>query len=375
MILRKRKYFLLYISVILVLSLCSCASSVLCDADTAPTYSPEFGEKPTVNSDYGSSGIFTTDTGTSLALVTEWTCEQLSDERSVRLRVRVSLRYSGAFSNKETTSNKLTVNGREYYFAVESFDDYPESASPVLLYTHEEKIPRDENEEMGIGISVSYDLDSEYEGYYFDTLVTRGTIVVSDKYSAIPRKASVDVSLIKQYPELPNGCEVTSLTMALKHVGYDINKLELKNTYLPIGDTNFYKYNIGDPASLSSYGCYSGVIVDTAKRYLKDNGGTHSVADLTHYAPQELYYHVSCGRPVIVWVTLRMAQPVNLITWSDDDGVYRWKDPEHCVLLTGYDMNENTVTFADPIYGTTTYDMSVFEERFHQMGEQAVVIE
>ena len=54
---------------------------------------------------------------------------------------------------------------------------------------------------------------------------------------------------------------------------------------------------------------------------------------------------------------------------------YRWKAPLHCVVLIGYDQKASTVTLADPLYGIVERDMELFETRWHQMGEQAVMID
>ena len=45
--------------------------------------------------------------------------------------------------------------------------------------------------------------------------------------------AFAPVALIRQNPALPNGCEVTSLAMALTAAGYPASHVELYNNYLP----------------------------------------------------------------------------------------------------------------------------------------------
>ena len=37
---------------------------------------------------------------------------------------------------------------------------------------------------------------------------------------------------IIQYPDLPTGCETTSLTMVLNYLGYPVDKLDLADHYL-----------------------------------------------------------------------------------------------------------------------------------------------
>ena len=50
----------------------------------------------------------------------------------------------------------------------------------------------------------------------------------------IDREANhIDVPTILQYPELPNGCEITSLTAVLNYFGIDVHKTEMADDYLP----------------------------------------------------------------------------------------------------------------------------------------------
>ena len=50
-----------------------------------------------------------------------------------------------------------------------------------------------------------------------------------DRYDWVTLKSAqkLDVPLENQYPELPNGCEVTSLSMLLQYYGIKVNKLNL----------------------------------------------------------------------------------------------------------------------------------------------------
>ena len=372
---------------LIVVFLSSCGKSINCEADTGPTdvqpvYEQLDEDKTTSEtvfvpptSDYSSSGVFTTDTGTSLSLIIEWNCYQMKDRYSVYIHVNVYLKYKGIISCGETVRNRLVINGEAHSFAVEELLNYPEDASPVLLYSYQKAIPREDVEDLEIPLSAKYEYNGYYDGYYFNALQAHGTVVVSDKYDEMPRAAKEEVEIVYQYPELPNGCEVTSLTMLLRHVGYDVDKMTLKNNYLPIGRYDFNKYNIGDPSTIESYGCYSPVLIKTAEEYISENGGEHTVKSFTHYSPEELYYQISKGNPVIVWITIALEEPTILETWRVGNVFFNWKHPEHCVLLTGYDLEQRTVVTLDPISGEKEYDMDAFEECFHKMGEQAVVIE
>ena len=69
-----------------------------------------------------------------------------------------------------------------------------------------------------------------------------------------------DFPIIYQMPELPTGCEITALTMAVNYYGYPADKTVMASEYLPTASANRYygadgrlygtdmnEYFIGDP--------------------------------------------------------------------------------------------------------------------------------
>lgn len=50
-----------------------------------------------------------------------------------------------------------------------------------------------------------------------------------------------DFEWLGQYPELPTGCEITSLTSVLNYYGYDVDKEVMADDYLEKGSGSFYK--------------------------------------------------------------------------------------------------------------------------------------
>lgn len=49
-------------------------------------------------------------------------------------------------------------------------------------------------------------------------------------------------------------------------------------------------------------------------------------------------------------------------------------NPEHCVVLIGYDLDAGTVTISDPVRGMVTRNLNTVASRYEQMHSQAVVI-
>ena len=196
-----------------------------------------------------------------------------------------------------------------------------------------------------------------------------------------------DFPIINQMPELPTGCEITALTMALNYYGYPVDKTVMASEYLPTASADRYygtdgrmygtdmnEYFIGDPFAEGGIICGTGAIVTAADRYLSDEGSSLRALDVTGSSPEELYERVRQGQPVVVWVTISMADRGSTEGWYTENGDYvDWSTNDHGAVLIGY--TETTVTIADPISGRMEYDREQFEEVFASRGSQCVVLE
>jgi len=186
------------------------------------------------------------------------------------------------------------------------------------------------------------------------------------------------VECILQNPELPNGCEVTSLAIALNYLGIEADKCDLAENYLPcgpIGSTYPEEAYIGDPSTTDAgYYCYAPVIATAAQSYLDANGlsETYTVEDVSGTSLEELFStYIDNDVPVIIWATMYMQE---LSFGYEIDGV-SYPSSLHCLVLYGYDEEENLVYVSDPLVGNTTYDLDIFADRFDVLGQQAVVVE
>ncbi|MGI6176390.1 MAG: C39 family peptidase [Christensenellales bacterium] len=202
---------------------------------------------------------------------------------------------------------------------------------------------------------------------------------LTDALFDIPQSNMLYVHNIEQQPELPAGCEITSLAIALNYVGpYNAGRMLLAEKYLktgPVGSTDYRKAYVGNPKDRTGHGCYAPVIVDAAQRFIEDVGGTEKVVDLSGCDAWELYETVAEGHPVIVWATIDLREPSTSATWIIDGEALTWVYPLHCMVLVGYDLEADTVTMCDPLKpGYTAYDRALFEKRFEQLESQAVVI-
>lgn len=201
-------------------------------------------------------------------------------------------------------------------------------------------------------------------------------------HSEIGTAAFINAEALLQNPELPTGCEVTALTMLLNYIGFDVDKLTLADRFLPKGEyrkSDFNKVFVGDPRNKRAYGCTAGVIAETAENFLKvsDKDKKWQVKNITGCSSETLYSAVSFGYPVVVWGSIDMEEIIeDYASWTDEatGNTVSWFGKEHCLLLTGFDLQKKLVYVNDPLKGETEYDMRVFEERFEEMERNALII-
>ena len=123
----------------------------------------------------------------------------------------------------------------------------------------------------------------------------------------LPTTYSMEVDPILQLPELPTGCEVTTLAMLLGAVGFQVDKVQLVEGYLTCkneGEATFQQAFIGSPYDTAGYGCYAPVIVDTARKYLAAQNSGRIVKDLTGAKFEDLLREVASNHPVAVWASI-----------------------------------------------------------------------
>lgn len=202
-------------------------------------------------------------------------------------------------------------------------------------------------------------------------------IEMPDEYELMP-SCRLDVDVILQNPELPTGCEVTSLAILLNYCGFEIDKVELCDNYLPIEYEAKYTFNeayIGNPKADNGFGCNAPVIVRTAESYFEAEDESWTATDLTGTDFRELFYQIEQGRPVAVWASMGLKDVKMRLRWTTEDGEEAWfAELEHCMVLTGFDLETGVVYAADPLKGDMEYSIERFESVYDQLGKQAVII-
>jgi uncharacterized protein YvpB len=204
--------------------------------------------------------------------------------------------------------------------------------------------------------------------------------IIWDNSNPLPDEKTMKVEKISQLPELPRGCEVTSLAMLLSARGISADKLELAeriakdNTPLEVEGGKIY---FGDPnkgfvgsiydLSEDGYGVYHKPICDLLQEYEPD-----AAIDLTGCEFEDVLRIVAAGNPV--WVVINSwyqeLPESQFETWHVPGGELKATYREHSVLVTGYDSQR--IFFNDPLLQAESALREDFIKAWVQMGRQAV---
>lgn len=193
-----------------------------------------------------------------------------------------------------------------------------------------------------------------------------------------------NVPQILQNPELPNGCEITSLCQLLHFYGFEADKCDLADNYLPQSE-NWYgadpeKVYMGNPrlddaSPETGYYCFQGPIVSAANKYLQEHNSSLQAYSLHDLSEDDLEDLLISGYPFIFWASLRF----NDIGF---DPAPAWKLPEgrmhkafhtlHCMVCKGCD--DNYFYIADPLDLNKGVERKQFMKIYRQLGSRSVII-
>jgi uncharacterized protein YvpB len=212
--------------------------------------------------------------------------------------------------------------------------------------------------------------------YKSDVHINR-TVVVYPKEPIMKESILLRVPALQQFPELPRGCEVTSLAMLLNFAGVSVNKLTLADEIPKVpyfSDGYFGNPHQGFVGNMYTYnqpglGVYHEVIEDLASQYLPGQ-----IDNLTGDHFSSVQKKLNAGKPVwvIVGSTFAFLPEEQWETWITKDGEINITRRMHSVLVTGYD--ENNVYFNDPFYPDQNQSASFesFVTSWTQFGSQAI---
>jgi uncharacterized protein YvpB len=177
----------------------------------------------------------------------------------------------------------------------------------------------------------------------------------------------MNVPIVLQMPQLPNGCEVTSLTMALKYKGIKIDKITAAKQmpYTHTLDAN--KGFIGSPFNSTGNTINPVSLQKLAKTYRPRS------ADITDAGIATIEKEVRAGNPVLVWYTIGYIEPKNHYLYQNGHR-YWFPEPLHCIVVTG--ASSHYFYINDPLNGNKNHpiEKSRFNLIYTEMGKRALVV-
>ena len=191
----------------------------------------------------------------------------------------------------------------------------------------------------------------------------------------LPASACLDAEELLQRPELPTGCESVALTIALRSLGFELEKTDIAEKYLVYSQGNFVIGYVGNPYTNDGAGIYPPGIVRTADLYLGSMDSVYTGHDLTGCEYEDLFACVAAGYPVLVWWTVDYKEPrmsSDFVEYGDE--TFWWYRNEHCVMLQGYDLDAGEVILQDPEKGQVRIEIEKFKEIYEAVGRFAVGI-
>lgn len=204
---------------------------------------------------------------------------------------------------------------------------------------------------------------------------------VSGEY--ISKTSVLNVPLIKQRPQLPSGCEVTALAMALAFYGKNVDKTVLakqmpkdKTAVVRNKDNSIKIWGdpevgfVGDP-----YG--NGITINPNP--LKEVLDNYRKGGLALYGKNfsVIEGYVKKGAPTLIWFTVTHEMPTKR-TWKTPKGkTIQAPRPLHCIVVTGVD--SKYVYFNDgestSLSGKNSrIEKTKFINIYNAMGKRALVV-
>lgn len=206
---------------------------------------------------------------------------------------------------------------------------------------------------------------------------------VSSKYVSTnggQKDKRLDVPLIAQRPDLPSGCEATSLAMALHYYGKQVDKNTIAqelpyDTAELVRNPNGTIKMWGDPEVGfvgTPFGNGYTINPDPLKKVL-DRYRPGGLA-LTGKDFSEIEQYVAEGKPVLVWFTIDYEQP-DAREWKTPAGKkINAAKPLHNIVVTGVDANHVYFNDSEAVKKDIKMDKAKFINVYNAMGKRALVV-
>ena len=190
---------------------------------------------------------------------------------------------------------------------------------------------------------------------------------VSSKYlKKVSQNSSsviLNVPYISQYPDLPLGCEATSLTELLRYKGISVTKNKIAKEIPKSPNKNPNLGFVGSQYTRQEgifQTIYPKALEKTAKKYRPNS------ADITGASVEDL------ENPSVVWITAN-CKDAKMGYWYKGTSDQIWVAKNlHVSTLTGFDKNYYYLT--DPALGKYKISKSQFKHVYNTIGKKALVV-
>ncbi|MDB6223425.1 C39 family peptidase [Lactobacillus amylovorus] len=197
-------------------------------------------------------------------------------------------------------------------------------------------------------------------------------------WMTMKQEQKLNVPLENQMPDLPNGCEVTSLSMLMNYYGIKVSKNELAETIQHVDsftDGGKYRGNphqgfVGHMTIANAGWCvYNEPLYNVARKY------TSHIENITGSNFLSLLKLVSNGHPVMIITTTTFNKVNNMQTWDTNTGKVNVTPSSHACVITGYSKPKKVVYVNNPYgYKNQPVNWKNLQASYNQQGRQALYI-
>lgn len=197
-------------------------------------------------------------------------------------------------------------------------------------------------------------------------------------WMTMKQEQKLNVPLENQMPDLPNGCEVTSLSMLINYYGIKVSKNELAETIQHVDsftDGGKYRGNphqgfVGHMTIANAGWCvYNEPLYNVARKY------TSHIENITGSDFLSLLKLVSNGHPVMIITTTTFNKVNNMQTWDTNTGKVNVTPSSHACVITGYSKPKKVVYVNNPYgYKNQPVNWKNLQASYNQQGRQALYI-
>lgn len=197
--------------------------------------------------------------------------------------------------------------------------------------------------------------------------------------------STLAVPTVLQNPELPHGCEITSLTALFNYYGLNISKLEMADDYLPKGAIQSTSgKSVGpDPAKMyvnnprdKANGKYVFVepIIQTSKEVINDHNLPLKPLDLSGSSLDQLENMIRDGIPIVLWLTIDLQEPRTRGGWYIENTTtfHEQYMNLHAAVIIG--QTNSTFKLMDPLRGIVEHPKKVIYDSYLSLGGQAMTL-